>query len=569
MKRLILSLLVAACCWVHTTESADDARGMKVVYGEQRVALIIGNGSYKSSPLANPVNDATDIAKVLREREFRVTLLTNATKRQMVDAVREFGKDIKRGGVGLFYYAGHGMQIDGRNYLIPIGAEVKSEKDVEFEGLDAGRVLSEMEDAGNRLNLVILDACRDNPFARSFRSTTKGLAKMDAPMGTLVAYATGPGQTAADGTGSTNGVYTSCLLSLMTEPGLEIGLMFRRVRQLVLDMTNKQQIPWELSSLMGDFYFTPLGEGVTMKDEITPNSMQLSKAEEEMRQKLIADKTAELKALDARIAEKQKGINEMPNPVKEVPLKAQPGKAITIDLGSGVMMDLVWVPNGEFMMGSPAGETDRFESETQHKVTLTEGFWMGKYEVTQGQYKQIMGSNPSKFTESGKDAPVETVSWDNAKEFCGKVTSLMRRTNNKQLATGGECRLPTEAEWEYACRAGTRTRYYTGDSESDLGRAGWYVSNSGSKTHEVGQKTPNAWGLYDMHGNVYEWCEDWYGEYSGGSISDPKGASSGSSRVLRGGSWFNLAGSCRSAPRSDRDPERRYNFSGFRVVLAP
>ncbi|MBF0288660.1 MAG: caspase family protein, partial [SAR324 cluster bacterium] len=223
---------------------------------EPRVALIIGNSDYKSSPLKNPVNDAKDMASVLEKKGFQVTLLTNADQRSMIEGARIFGKKLKKGGVGLFYYAGHGMQVRGRNYLIPTGANIDVEGDIEFEAVDVGRVLEKMDTAENRLNIVILDACRDNPFARSFRSSTKGLAQMDSPGGTLIAYATSPGKTAADGDGN-NGLYTEYLLQQMAVPGMELAQMFKRVRAGVSKATNQQQIPWEASSVTGDFYFTP------------------------------------------------------------------------------------------------------------------------------------------------------------------------------------------------------------------------------------------------------------------------------------------------------------------------
>ncbi|MBN1847182.1 MAG: SUMF1/EgtB/PvdO family nonheme iron enzyme, partial [Deltaproteobacteria bacterium] len=192
-------------------------------------------------------------------------------------------------------------------------------------------------------------------------------------------------------------------------------------------------------------------------------------------------------------------------------------------------MKFVYIFPGTFTMGSPANEKDRDDNELQHQVTLTKGFYMQTTEVTQGQWKDVMGNNPSYFKNCGDDCPLESISWNDAQEF-------INRLNRKEGAQ--KYRLPTEAEWEYACRAGSTTRFYFGDSESDLGEYAWYDGNSGGKTHPLAQKRPNAWGLYDMHGNVWEWCEDWYGEtIHPGSVTDPIGASGGSYRVLRGGSW--------------------------------
>ena len=225
-----------------------------------------------------------------------------------------------------------------------------------------------------------------------------------------------------------------------------------------------------------------------------------------------------------------------------------------------VPMRFVYVPPGEFTMGSPEDEPGRDDDERQHKVILTEGFFMQETPVTQAQWAAVMGDNPSHFKKCGPDCPVESVSWDDAQRFL------------KKLNEGGgeyEYRLPTEAQWEYACRAGTTTRYYTGDSKADLKRAGWYGENSGDKTHPVGQKKPNAFGLYDMHGNVWEWCQDWFGDYPAGPVTDPTGPKCGSNRVLRGGGWYDNARYCRSADRYGYYPSFRGSRYGFRLALSP
>lgn len=228
----------------------------------QKLALVIGNGSYRSAPLRNPVNDATDIASALKRLGFSVTLETDVNKRTIEDAMRLFGKNLRKGGVGLFYYAGHGVQVDGRNYLIPIGARIETESEVAYEAVDAGRVLGQMEDAGNGLNIIILDACRDNPFARSFRSSSSGLSKMDAPEGSILSYATAPGKIAADSDGR-NGLFTAKLLKHMMTPGVPIEQFFKRVRMDVRKESGKKQIPWTESSLIGDFAFYPQkGQGL-------------------------------------------------------------------------------------------------------------------------------------------------------------------------------------------------------------------------------------------------------------------------------------------------------------------
>ena len=236
------------------------------------------------------------------------------------------------------------------------------------------------------------------------------------------------------------------------------------------------------------------------------------------------------------------------------------GQAWTIpDLG----LELVPISTGEFIMGSSASESGRSPDEgPQTRVTITRAFWLGKTEVTQGQWEALMGRNPSNF--KGADRPVEQVSWNDAMEFCRKLTE--REHLAGRLPEGFEYTLPTEAQWEYACRAGTTGEYGGG---GNLGDMGWYSQNSGNTTHPVGQKQANAWGLYDMHGNVWEWCLDWYGNYPSGSVRDPMGTASGSRRVGRGGSWDYGSLNCRSTVRVGHDPGDRYFDLGFRLALSP
>jgi formylglycine-generating enzyme required for sulfatase activity/tetratricopeptide (TPR) repeat protein len=206
------------------------------------------------------------------------------------------------------------------------------------------------------------------------------------------------------------------------------------------------------------------------------------------------------------------------------------------------------IPAGNFMMG---------EKGYQHPVTLTRDFYIGKYPITQAQWEAVMGKNPSNF-KGDPNLPVESVSWEDCQRFINKLNT----------AAGKEiCCLPTEAQWEYSCRAGSTAQYCFGDDEKHLKQYAWIDINSGLRTHSVGQKQPNVWGLYDMHGNVWEWCSDWYEKYSSGSVSDPTGPSSGSLRVLRGGSWSNYVWYCRSANRGSRTPSSRRNLIGFRLVL--
>jgi formylglycine-generating enzyme required for sulfatase activity len=225
-------------------------------------------------------------------------------------------------------------------------------------------------------------------------------------------------------------------------------------------------------------------------------------------------------------------------------------------------IEFVWIPAGSFTMGSPADEVGRNPDETQHKVILSRGFWLGKYEVTQAQWTAVMGSNPSLF--QSPDKPVEKVSWEDARYF---ITAL----NVGKASIGGPYRLPTESEWEYAYRAGTTARFYWGDdpTETDIDDYAWYNFSSSSQTHDAGEKLPNAWGLYDIAGNVYEWCQDRYGAYPTGPVTDPQGADFEDDRVLRGGSWSNGSGLSRAAYRRADTPVTANEAYGFRLARTP
>ncbi|WP_419657017.1 peptidase C14, caspase [Desulfosarcina variabilis str. Montpellier] len=222
----------------------------------KRIALVIGNKDYLSSPLKNPINDASDIAEVLRDCEFRVHLFLNATKKEMEESIQDFGQELRKskGGIGFFYFAGHGIQYKGINFLIPIDEKIISEADIEFEAVNANRVLIQMQEARNSLNMVFLDACRNNPYANSFRSTVKGLARMNAPKGSLVSYATAPFSVAYDGHGR-NGIYTKHLIDKMRMPNVELSQMMKLIRAGVMKDTKGKQTPFEVSSLIGNFYF--------------------------------------------------------------------------------------------------------------------------------------------------------------------------------------------------------------------------------------------------------------------------------------------------------------------------
>jgi len=253
---------------------------------------------------------------------------------------------------------------------------------------------------------------------------------------------------------------------------------------------------------------------------------------------------------------------------------------LPVEMTNSIGMKLILIPPGEFDMGSTQEEVDRLLGDAKrgtlpqgyanllpreiprHRVRITTAFYLGVHEVTQRQYERAIRSNPSEFKESGPDAPVETVSWDDTAEFCRRLSGLVEEK-------ASEYRLPTEAEWEYACRAGTTTQYSFGDDTARLGEYAWHGDNSDKRAHPVGQKMRNAWGLHDMHGNVWEWCQDWYAQdyYAGSPTGDPRGPEQGADRVSRGGGWNRRSQYCRSACRARYAPSGRNGSLGFRVAL--
>ncbi len=631
-----------------------------------RTALVIGNAAYRSTPLANPTNDANDMADSLKRLGFDVIVETNINKGKMLDAIDRFNQKLKRSDVGLFFFAGHGMQIHGGNYLIPVGVHIKREADVEYEAVNAGRVLSAMEESGCKVNIVILDACRDNPFKRSFRSTNRGLIVMRAGSGSFIAYATSPGSVAADGDGR-NGIYTQHILKHMTQPGLTVEEVFRKVRRDVYAKTKGSQVPWDSSSLMGRVVLassgavietsTPTSVASQGRLSVSSNitgaqvfvdgkfvggvplmSLELSAGSHRVQVKkdgydtyrtnveITSGRLASLEAYlteqgpktarlyvdttpsDARIRilnigpKYYQGMELAPGDyhvevsasgygkqTRWVSLAAGEDKRTSFSLSGGYAaappvasvtpattasksritnslgMEFVYIKPGTFTMGSPSNEPERDQDERRHQVTLTQGYYLQSTEVTQGQWQQVMGGNPSSFKNCGSDCPVEQVSWEDAQQFIKKL--------NRMEGTD-KYRLPTEAEWEYAARAGTRTPFSFGNCLStdqanyngNYPMPGCGKGQYHKKPVSVGSFPSNAWGLHDMYGNVREWCQDWYGDYPSGSTTDPKGPSSGEYRVSRGGCWINCARSCRSAYRGRVAPGRRVFSLGFRLA---
>ncbi|MDO9228373.1 MAG: caspase family protein, partial [Syntrophales bacterium] len=434
---------------------------------EQRTALVIGNSAYSSGSLKNPATDATAMAAMLMELGFTVTLKKNAKQQEMDESIREFGRQLKRTrGVGLFYYAGHGIQIGGVNYLLPVNARIEKESDARFQSVSADHVLSEMENAENGLNIVILDACRDNPYSRSFRNATRGLAIVsNAPSGTFISYSTGANQVARDGEGKYS-PYTRALLENIVKPGLTINKVFMNVRSEVKKETG--QIPWESSSLEGDFYFVPgspeklavtipSGKTIVGRDkspvltaaavnDLDDENRKLEaehrllveerasfakkKALEEKRQQIAEEKERFLAEQEAERLAAEQRLSAKKSTTLAMAKRPSPPEDARIFTSSTLGAKFVLIPAGTFMMGSPSDETGRelyntwefgWGKETQHQVTISKPFYIQTTEVTQGQWQKVMGNNPSFFKNCGENCPVESVSWNDVQEFIRKL----------------------------------------------------------------------------------------------------------------------------------------------------
>ena len=302
---------------------------------------------------------------------------------------------------------------------------------------------------------------------------------------------------------------------------------------------------------LGDWYYRKLLKDASAAGK--PVVLQRAKGYYEQFAELHTKKDVQSLRVETALESIEKELKKL-----GAPANRSGGRTLVLTLAKGVKMKLVRIPAGKFVMGSPKTEKDRREGEgPQREVTISKAFYMGVTEVTQLQYQFVTGKNPSKFT--GPQNPVEQVSWDNATAFCTVLSKKTRRA----------VRLPTEAQWEYACRAGTKTRFSFGKEDKDLAAYGWYKANSGGKTHPVGQKKPNATGLYDMHGNVWEWCRDWYDKdfYAKAKNVDPENTTAGSARVLRGGSWNLNPDICRAANRNRFTTVNRNSTLGFRVVV--
>lgn len=561
-----------------------------------RVALVMGNNQYTNLPdtkqLASPVADATDVAAALKGLGYTLVTgkaVTDAGKDAMLTATESFAQEARNAEAAVFYFSGHGVQVGEDNYLLPsdvptlTGMSVLKNRTV----LLRDAVMVALEEAGVRNKAIILDCCRDNPFAaqlelalaqvgKNIRTKSVGEITGYGP-GFYLAFATSPGFTAEDGNGERNSPFTAAMLkSLPGGAGKDIDFFFRDVKLLL----GQEQVSWTNHSLNSSFALAR----ATVAREEAKLAAAPAMSESEIKRQIAEGVAAELARRQAMAPAPPAAITPPSSP----PLTSTPstsplpstsststtepkaGATMTVSLPGGEKMVFCYCPPGTFTMGSPASEEDRSEDEAQVPVRISKGYWMARTEVTQGQWEAVMGSNPSYFKGS-KDLPVEKVSWEEVQAFIAKLNGLVSVPGGLKLT------LPTEAQWEYACRAGTESAFAYGDTLTSVqanfdGENPYGSTKKGvylGKTVKVGSYAASAWGLQDMHGNVYEWCLDaWDGnsKYIGGT---DRVGTAGSYRVVRGGSWLLSGRFCRSAFRVRSEPGFRGSGLGFRLASVP
>jgi formylglycine-generating enzyme required for sulfatase activity len=548
------------------------------VSAAERVALVIGNGAYADRPLRNPVNDAADLAAALERLGFQVLRYTDLDRKGMHRALQAFRDALRGKELGLFYYAGHGAQHHNRNYLIPVRAEIRDAADLPVEALEADSVLAQMQSAGNTVSVVILDACRNLPYPGADRAGERGLARLDAIRGSLVAYATGPGSVALDGDGR-NSPYAAALLAEIGKPGVTLTELFNNVGWAVARATNNAQEPWYSTSPLPKIY-------------------------------LVQEQQPPPPVPSGPVASPSMPTPSRPPVPQEAPAagsRLQPGQVFRDTLNDGTRGPaMVVIPAGEFWMGSPEDEAGRSDDERRHRVTVV-AFAMGQYEVTVGELRRFVDATGYKtdaernegnhqgcfagsvtsygYWRSGlnwrnpgyyqkDDQPVTCVTWNDAVAYSIWLS--------QQTSQG--YRLPSEAEWEYAARAGTTKARYWGDDPNQACRYANVADQTKSPEghfwddpkHDcmdgywypapVGSFQANDWNLYDMLGNVWEWTCSLYDKDYGGA--ETRCANKGSSTVIveRGGSWHLAPPGVRSASRFGYSPAYRNFSAGFRLA---
>ena len=581
----------------------------------KRLALVMGNDNYSSvTKLQKAGNDATAMARELKAAGFTVQLHKDLNYRGMVKAVETFTNSITGGDEVVVFYAGHGVQIKTGSYLLPTDIEASSESEVEKTAYELNALTDKISEAKPALSLVMVDACRDNPIKANGRSvgTSRGLSAIEPPKGQIVVYSASRGQQAldrlSDKDNNPNGVFTREFIARMNKPGVKIEDLMREVQDAVESLAktvSHEQRPAIYNEARGNFYFfgptTVQMVAPPKPASVAPSSRPgkvdvLSLAdlerEEATRKEWTAwqsrmnadfDKTAAFTGspdLMVKAWERFLLVWSQDNPnsqdddslrsqaiakrdaVRQINIQAQqslPQTQIVLSAEKAIKdcadcPEMVQIPTGSFYMGS----NEELNSRPVHRVNVRE-FFIGKTEVTQLQWKSVMGNTPSEFSQCGDACPVENVSWDDATEF----------TNRLSQKTGKQYRLPTEAEWEYASRAGSSSRWSFGDNWITFDEFAWTSMNSKFKTHPVATRKSNAFGLFDMYGNVWEWTQDcWNDNYSGAPVDGSAWVSGDClQRVVRGGSWYwNMQSNRDGYFAKDKVGDRANGVVGLRVV---
>lgn len=608
----------------------------------KRVALIIGNSEYKNtSRLTNPVNDAEDISTALKGFGFEVIILKNGTRRQMTEKLSEFSQKIENAGAALVYYAGHGAQIRGANYLLPIDANTDTEAAIMDESISLNRVLDELEGGRGRVNIVMLDACRNNPITGKFRSATRGLAAPTAqPKGTVVVYATDPGNTAEDG-GGRNGTFTSGLLKAFKGKDLSLDGVLTTASEEVERASGNKQTPYVNGPkpIQKQFFFagniTVNPGSAQVESEFwssIKSSTDVADFEAYLKQfpqgtfKVLAENAIRRLRTNTNTNTANSNNNGQTNyniASSNTTSNNTVASNYTNNIGGKryspgqVFQDCKYCPSmvaiapGSYLRGSPSTEANRKESEGPvQKVSILYPIAVGQKEISVEEFSYFVNAtgykteatvdgygcsvwNGNKYEyksefnwqkpnfPQGTRHPVVCVSWNDANAY---VSWLSKESGGERY------RLLTEAEWEYAARAGTQTRYFWGDGKDNsitcqyansfdttaiktipgLGQyTGAFCNDGYAYTSPVASYRPNQFGLYDMHGNVAEWVQDiWHENYVGSPTNGRAWLEGGDTQrhVQRDGPWGNAPNDMRAAYRLGGFTTGRSETIGFRVA---
>jgi len=543
---------------------------LKVLENEPRVAYVISNGDYDDSPLPSAIENGRKMKNFLEEHDFEVTFKENASKRDIIKGLRNFKANLKPHGIALFYFSGHMIQVKERNYLIPLEASIDSDYHVLYEAINLDAILKKMQKINSRLNIIIIDSSYPNPFGDRFRGSKLGIAPIKTAKNTDIILSAAPNKTVKPYP------FTTKMLAMLSINGLSNKEGFRtfakRYKQSFVKLSSqdfyfnipdkledKEQKLWMKTLKLGSLtayatYLNTYPKGKHTKQAKLDTQALNKKADlalkrqKELEVKAKKDKKAKKELEDLQEEEKvkllqeeneQKLLLQMQKEAEEALLAAALVEEKRIARANARFVEplMVLIKAGSYMMGTGWESPDE---APQHKVLIKKDFYIGRFEVTNVEYKEYLSITkqkrmlPPDWTTDTQ--PVVGVSWDDATAYAAWLSDV----------TGKLYRLPTEEEWEYASRSGTKTKYFWGEDAGSTEKEtfwkknypkiahdyAWIKTNSNSRTHPVGSKKPNAWGLYDVTGNVWEWCAN---SYTKNYRSKPQEEYL---KVMRGGSWF-------------------------------